>query len=39
MENTLMMTLDYVGDEGAMLYAQVGQYPLARATETSSKRS
>ena len=34
-----MMTLDYVGDEGAMLYAQVGQHHLARATETSPERS
>ena len=39
MDNTLMMTLDYVGDEGVMLYAQVGKDPLARATETSRKRS
>eukprot|EP00964_Phaeocystis_antarctica_P148234 scaffold115020_cov33-Phaeocystis_antarctica.AAC.2 len=39
MESTLMMTLDYVGDEGAMLYAQVGQHPLARTTETSPERS
>ena len=30
-----MMTLDQGGDEGAMLYAQVGQHHLARATETS----
>ena len=34
-----MMTLDYGGDEGAMLYAQVGQHHLARATETSPERS
>ena len=34
-----MMTLDQGGDEGAMLYAQVGQHHLARATETSPKRS
>ena len=33
-----MMTLDYVGDEGAMVNAQVGHHPLARATETSPKR-
>ena len=33
-----MMTLDYVGDEGAMVNAQVGQHPLARTTETSPKR-
>ena len=34
-----MMTLDYGGDEGAMLYAQVGQHHLARTTETSPERS
>ena len=34
-----MMTLDYVGDEEAMANAQVGHHPLARATETSPKRS
>ena len=34
-----MMTLDQGGDEGAMLYAQVGQHHLARATETSLERS
>ena len=34
-----MMTLDQGGDEGAMLYAQVGQHHLARATETSPERS
>ena len=28
-----------VGDEGAMLYAQVGQHHLARATETSLEPS
>ena len=33
-----MMTLDYVGDEGAMVNAQVGHHPLARTTETSLKR-
>jgi len=33
-----MMTLDYVGDEGAMVNAQVGHHPLARTTETSPKR-
>eukprot|EP00964_Phaeocystis_antarctica_P154340 scaffold123001_cov36-Phaeocystis_antarctica.AAC.1 len=38
MESTLMMTLDYVGDEGAMVNAQVGHHPLARTTETSPKR-
>jgi len=30
-----MMSLDEGGDEGAMLYAKVGQHHLARATETS----
>ena len=30
-----MMTLDYVGDREAMVYAQLGQQPLARTTETS----
>jgi hypothetical protein len=35
MENTFMMTLDYVGDREAMVYAQLGQQPLARTTETS----
>ena len=36
-ENTfIMMTLDYVGDrEVNMVYAQLGQQPLARTTETS----
>ena len=29
-----MMTLDYVGDREAMVYAQLGQQPLARTTET-----
>jgi hypothetical protein len=29
-----MMTLDYVGDGEAMEYAQLGQQPLARTTET-----
>ena len=33
-----MMVLDYVGDEGAMVNAQVDHHPLARATETSPKR-
>jgi hypothetical protein len=35
MENTFMMTLDHVGDREAMVYAQLGQQPLARTTETS----
>ena len=33
-----MMTLDYVGDEGAMVNAQVHQHPLARTTKTSLER-
>ena len=35
MEHTFMMTLDYVGDQEAIVYAQLGQQPLARTTETS----
>ena len=38
MENTLMMVLDYVGDGEAMVYAQLGQHPLVRTTETSPER-
>ena len=30
-----MMTLDHVGDQETMVYAQLGQQPLARTTETS----
>ena len=30
-----MMTLDHVGDQEAMVYAQLGQQPLARTTVTS----
>jgi hypothetical protein len=30
-----MMVLDHVGDEEAMVYAQLGQQPLVRTTETS----
>jgi len=30
-----MMVLDHVGDQEAMVYAQLGQKPLARTTETS----
>jgi hypothetical protein len=30
-----MMTLDYVGDREAMVYAQLGHQPLVRTTETS----
>jgi hypothetical protein len=35
MEHTFMMVLDNVGDQEAMVYAQLGQQPLARTTETS----
>ena len=35
MEHTFMMTLDHVGDQEAMVYAQLGQQPLVRTTETS----
>ena len=35
MEHTFMMTLDHVGDQEAMVYAQLGQQPLACTTETS----
>ena len=34
-----MMTLDHVGDHEAIVYAQLGQQPLARTTETSLERS
>jgi hypothetical protein len=34
-----MMTLDHVGDREAMVYAQLGQQPLVRTTETSLERS
>ena len=30
-----MMTPDYIGDGEAMEYAQLGQQPLVRTTETS----
>ena len=30
-----MMVLDHVGDQEAMVYAQLGHQPLARTTETS----
>ena len=30
-----MMVLDHVGDQEAMVYAQLVQQPLARTTETS----
>ena len=29
-----MMTLDYVGNQEAMVHAQLGQQPLARTTST-----
>ena len=35
MEHTFMMTLDHVGNQEAMVHAQLGQQPLARTTETS----
>ena len=35
MEHTFMMTLDHVGDQEAMVHAQLGQQPLALTTETS----
>ena len=35
MEHTFMMTLDHVGDQEAMVYAQLGQQPLVRTTATS----
>ena len=35
MEHTFMMTLDHVGDQEAMVHAQLGQQPLARTNETS----
>ena len=34
-EHTFMITLDHVGDQEAMVYAQLGQQPLARTTEAS----
>jgi hypothetical protein len=34
-----MMVLDHVGDQEAMVYAQLGHQPLARTTETSLERS
>ena len=33
MEHTFMMTLDHVGDQEAMVHAQLGQQPLARTTD------
>ena len=38
MENTFIMTLDYVSDQEAMVHAQLGQQPLARTTETLMRR-
>ena len=34
-----MMTLDHVGDQEAMVHAQLGQQLLARTTKTSLERS
>jgi hypothetical protein len=39
-EHTFMMVLDHVGDQEAMVYAQLGhQLLVARTTETSLERS
>ena len=38
-EHTFMMTLDHVGNQEAMVHAQLGHQPLARTTETSLQRS
>ena len=35
MAHTFMMVLDHVGDQEAMVYAQLGQQPLVRTTATS----
>ena len=35
MEHTFMMVLDHVGDQEAIVYAQLGQQPLVRTTEAS----
>ena len=35
----MLMTLDHVGDQEAIVYAQLGQQPLARPTETSLERA
>ena len=32
-----MMTLDYVGDQEAIVHTQLGQQPLARTTQTSQE--
>ncbi len=34
-----MMVLDHVGDQEAMVYAQLGHQPLVRTTEASLERS
>ena len=34
MEHTFMMILDHVGDQEAMVYAQLGHQPLVRTTAT-----
>ena len=34
-----MMVLDHVGDQEAMVSAQLGQQPLVRTTKTSLERS
>ena len=34
-EHTFMMTLDHVGNQEAMVHAQLSQQPLAHTTETS----
>ena len=34
MEHTFMMTRDHVGNQEAMVHAQLGQQPLAHTTET-----
>ena len=39
MEHTFMMTLDHVGNQEAMVYAQLGQQLLVRTTVTSLERS
>ena len=39
MEHTFMMVLDHVGDQEAMVYAQLGHQPLVRTTEASLERS
>jgi len=35
MEHTFMMVLDHVGDQEAIVYAQLCQQPLVRTTKTS----